>query len=165
MYNRKMENNKVEIIKTEKYGKAVFAKAKIKKGEFIGAFNGKIYEAERAMLLPDVPPLRAGRHAVQFEPKKWRDGKVKGLARYIAHSCNPNCGIKNMFEVVAMKDIKKGEEITWDYAMTENSDFRMKCMCGAKSCRKIIGAYSMLSPKVRKKYKGYISEWLTQKQK
>lgn len=158
-----MENKKVIIKETEKYGKAVFAKANVKKGEVIGVFNGKVYEAERAMLLPDVPPLRAGRHAVQFEKNKWRDGKVRGVARYIAHSCDPNCGIKNLFEVVAMRDIEKGEEITWDYAMTENSDFRMECKCGAKCCRKVVGAYSMLTPKFRKKYKGYISEWLTKK--
>jgi len=158
-----MENKKVEIKETEKYGKAVFAKSKIKKGEVIGVFDGKVYEAERAMLLPDVPPLRAGRHAVQFEKTKWRDGKVRGVARYIAHSCDPNCGIKTFFEVTAMRDIEKGEEISWDYAMTENSDFRMECKCGAKACRKVIGAYSMMPASVRKKYKGFISEWLTRK--
>jgi len=156
-----MSNPKAEIRDTQKYGKAVFAKTKINKGEIIGIFNGETYEAPRAMLLPDEPPLRAGRHAVQFEPNKWRDGKVEGIARYVSHSCEPNCGIKNLFEIVAMRDIEANEEITWDYAMTENSDFRMECKCGTSSCRGIVGAYSMLSPKVRKKYNGHISEWLT----
>jgi len=155
-----MDNAKVEIKETLKYGKAVFAKDKIFKGEIIGAFHGETYEAPRAMLLPDEPPLRAGRHAIQFERNKWRDGKVNGVARYIAHSCEPNCGIKNLFEVTAMRNIQAGEEITWDYAMTEDSDFRMKCECGTSACRGIIGAYSMLSPAIRQKYKGYISEWL-----
>lgn len=157
------DNPKSVIRETNKYGKAVFAKAKIKAGEFISIFDGKFYEAKRAMLLPDVPPLRAGRHAVQFGKTKWRDGKIKGVARCLAHSCDPNCGIKNLFEIIAMRDIEKGEELTWDYAMTENSDFRMECKCGAKCCRKIVGAYSMLSPKFLKKYQGYISEWLTNK--
>lgn len=156
-----MDNTKAEIKETQKYGKAVFARDKIFKGEVIGAFHGEIYEAPRAMLLPDEPPLHAGRHAVQFEKYKWQDGKVDGIARCIAHSCEPNCGIKNLFEVTAMRDIEVGEEITWDYAMTEDSDFRMECKCDAPSCRGVVGAYSMLSSEIRKKYNGYISEWLT----
>ncbi|MEK6889245.1 MAG: hypothetical protein AABW80_04025 [Nanoarchaeota archaeon] len=59
-----------------------------------------------------------------------------------------------------MKDIKRGEEILWDYEMTENSNWRMNCMCGNKNCRRVIGAYDNLPEEVRKKYKGYISTWL-----
>ena len=114
------------------------------------------------MLLPAEPPLRAGRYAIQFERYRWRDGKIDGIVRYIDHSCEPNCGVKNLFVIVAMRDIEAREEITWDYAMTEDSDFRMECKCGNPSCRGTVGAYSMLSHEVRKKYNGYISEWLTQ---
>src|SRR5688572_28587188 len=31
------------------------------------------------------------------------------------HSCNPNCGVNPNFEVFALKDIRKGEELFWDY--------------------------------------------------
>ena len=155
-----MGNPKVEIRETDKYGRAVFTKEKIHKGEVIGAFDGEYYEAERAMLLPNEPPLLAGRHAIQFERTKWRDGPIDGIARCIAHSCEPNCGIKNLFEIVAMRDIQKDEEITWDYAMTENSDWRMECKCDTPSCIGTVGAYSLLSKAVRRKYNGYISEWL-----
>jgi SET domain-containing protein len=154
-----MDNKKVEIRETEKYGRAVFAKEDIQKEEIIASFDGPVYEAERAMLLPNDPPLCAGRHSVQFEERKYRDSN--GIARYMAHSCDPNCGIKNLFDVVAMRDIKKDEEIVWDYEMTEKSDFRMECMCGSSICRGIIGTYANMPEQVKEKYKGYISEWLT----
>lgn len=60
-----------------------------------------------------------------------------------------------------MINIKKGEEISFDYDMSENSDWRMDCKCGNNSCRKIIGNYSVLPQKIRQRYKGYISEYLT----
>jgi len=102
-------------------------------------------------------------HAIQYEESVWRDSD--GLARIANHSCEPNCGIKKKFNMVAMRDIKKGEWITWDYEMTEDSDWRMECKCRTPSCRKLIGAFRNMPEKVRKEYKGYISEWLLEKYK
>jgi uncharacterized protein len=155
-----MDNLKVLVRHSgnDDYGNAVFAVANINKGEIIAVFDGPCYEAEGAMEMTNDPPLFVARHAVQFEKHRWRDSI--GIARCINHSCNPNCGIKNLFEVVAMHDIAVGEEITWDYAMTEDSDWIMKCMCGETNCRGIVGAYSMLTEEDRKRYEGYISQWL-----
>jgi SET domain-containing protein len=78
----------------------------------------------------------------------------------VNHSCDPNCGIHDRFKIVAMRDIAPGEEVTWDYGMTENYIWRMKCTCGSPLCRKTIGSYKTMPRAIRKKYKGYISEWL-----
>lgn len=40
------------------------------------------------------------------------------LSRTFNHSCNPNSFIKGKNELVALRDIKKGEEITFDYSTT-----------------------------------------------
>jgi len=53
----------------------------------------------------------------------------------VNHSCVPNCGMQGNFKIVAMRDIKSGEEITIDYAMVENSDYELECSCGSKTCR------------------------------
>jgi hypothetical protein len=152
-----MDNPKVEVGKTGKYGKGVFAKFAIRKGEVIAAFDGKIYGYYSRGWTTDV-----NNHAIQFEERKWRDSA--GIARRLNHSCQPNCGIKGLFRIVAMRDIKKGEELTWDYEMTEdNPTWRMRCRCGSKNCRKVIGAHRNMPEVVRKKYKGYISEWLVEK--
>ena len=101
-------------------------------------------------------------HAIQFAENKWRDSQ--GIARLLNHSCEPNCGIKDLFKIVAMRDIKSGEEITWDYEMTEdNPNWRMRCRCGSDQCRKNIGNYQNMPEKTRQKYRGFISAWLVKK--
>lgn len=152
-----MDNSKVEIRRTKGRGCGVFASEKIKKGEEVAAFDGKVYGwRSRAWQSNERDVLH---HAIQFAEKKWRDSA--GIARVINHSCEANCGIKDLFRIVAMRDIKPGEEVTWDYEMTEESPwFRMRCRCGTPGCRGHIGNYQNMPPSVRKKYRGYISDWL-----
>ncbi len=152
-----MDNPKVRVRATKRYGRGVFAVANIKKGELIAEFDGQILDNDFEEWTKDLQ-----NHAIQFAKDKWRDSK--GIARWINHSCEPNCGIKNLFQVVAMRPIEKGEQITWDYEMTEKSSWwRMKCKCKSSQCRKVIGSYSRMPKKVRQKYKGFISGWLIRK--
>jgi SET domain-containing protein len=152
-----MKNSKVVVKNTKKMGRAVFARVKIKKGTVVAVFDGPVFDYDYEHWSKDLLD-----HTIQFEKRKWRDSN--GLARFINHSCEPNCGIKNLFEIVAMRDILKGEQITFDYEMTEKSSWwRMRCKCGSTHCRKLIGNYSNLPRAIRKKYAGYISDWLTQK--
>lgn len=149
-----MDNEKAAVRRTRKYGFAVFAKKKILKGELIAQFDGPVFEYEYEYWNDDLY-----NHVIQFAPRKWRDSN--GIARLINHSCDPNCGIKGLFKVVAMRDIEKGEQITWDYEMTEMHPYwRMRCRCGTPGCRKLIGNHRNMPEKIRKKYKGYISRWL-----
>lgn len=149
-----MDNPKVKIRNTKKYGKGIFAIKEIRKGEVIAEFDGPLLDDDFEPWTTDLQ-----NHAIQCGAALWRDSK--GLARYVNHSCDPNCGIKKLFKIVAMRKIKKGEQITWDYEMTEKSHWwRLKCRCGSPLCRGKIGSYKNLPLALRKKYKGYISEWL-----
>ncbi len=151
-----MDNPKIKVGQN-RFGKCLIAETDISKGETVAEFDGEVFEAEKCTdLSQDVAD-----HAIQFEEHKWKEST--GIARYINHSCEPNCGIQKLFTLVTMRDIKKGEELTWDYDMTEDSDWRMKCECGAQSCRKVIGSFSLVPSEIREKYKGYISDWLVQK--
>ncbi|OGG53220.1 hypothetical protein A3H16_03085 [Candidatus Kaiserbacteria bacterium RIFCSPLOWO2_12_FULL_53_8] len=84
-------------------------------------------------------------------------------ADFINHSCEPNCGVRGSLQIVAMCDIKTGEEITFDYAMSESSDFQMQCRCGARTCRSIITGNDWKSPILQKRYSGYFSDYLQKK--
>jgi SET domain-containing protein len=67
------------------------------------------------------------------------DGDYKyNTARLINHSCNPNCevtgkGIK--LWISSIKDIKKGEELTYDYGFSFDCDYKdYICKCGSRNC-------------------------------
>lgn len=79
---------------------------------------------------------------------------------YVNHSCAPNAGVRKRGELFALKPIRKGEEITYDYSTTEwtyekfgkYKDWAMECNCGSKYCRGTLGQFPTLSPKVKKEY-------------
>ena len=59
-------------------------------------------------------------------------------ARLINHSCNPNCEVNGKglkLWIFALRDIKKGEELSYDYGFGYDEDYRQfVCKCGAKNC-------------------------------
>lgn len=60
-------------------------------------------------------------------------------ARYINHSCNPNCEvdiIDNEIWIISIKKITKGEELNYDYGYPfDKDDYRDHiCKCGSKNC-------------------------------
>jgi len=57
--------------------------------------------------------------------------------RYVNHSCEANTSAKN-FSDVAIKNIKKGEEITGNYSEESLQGEEMTCKCESKNCRKVI---------------------------
>jgi SET domain-containing protein len=67
------------------------------------------------------------------------DGNVEwNLARFINHSCAPNCGaelIEGRIWIIAERVILPGEELTYDYGY-DLEDYRdYPCLCGAPTCR------------------------------
>ena len=59
-------------------------------------------------------------------------------ARYINHSCDPNCEveiIKNKIWIMSIKDIKKGQELSYNYGYTYDTDYKEhKCRCKSSKC-------------------------------
>ena len=66
------------------------------------------------------------------------DGSTrKNTARFINHSCEPNCHTEqfgNTIWIVAIKDIKAGEELTYNYGYEINDEPAEPCHCGAHHC-------------------------------
>ena len=84
-------------------------------------------------------------------------------ARYINHSCNPNCEVDIESEEIwikSIKNIKKGEELTYDYGFEfDKDDYKDNiCKCEAKYC---IGY--IISSDDWTKYKKYISKIIKQR--
>ena len=68
------------------------------------------------------------------------------MARFINHSCDPNCrtekwsvGAETRIAIVAKRDIKVGEEVTYNYEFESFGVHEHKCMCGAANCSGFLG--------------------------
>lgn len=158
--NPTTDNPKVIIAQASPgIGVGLYARSKIYPGECIATFDGPIYtwSDDRVSIDPRLPNNPRD-HAIQFAERAARDSE--GFARYANHSCRPNCGIADRFEIVAIRMIGRGEEILWDYDMSEDSAWAMACDCGEDNCRGIIAGYRFLPPALRRAYRPFTSDWL-----
>lgn len=74
---------------------------------------------------------------------------------YVNHACEGNCWYESEDLLVAARDIKKGEEIVYDYALTEcEPDWILaeKCLCGKSACRGRVTGNDWKLPELQKKY-------------
>ncbi len=135
-------------------GKGIFAIRDIRKGETISAFTGPRVKIER---LDEFPPevvdhlfnVGIDEYLVAREPEVRTN-----------HSCDPNAGIVDDVSLIAMRDIQKDEEITFDYSVIIADDWVLECRCGSPLCRKTIGKYRDLPPEIKEKYRNFIPEWI-----
>jgi len=144
-----------------KGGKAVFAKALIHKLELVALWGGIIIEeAELANLTPEEKG-----HTLQVDEGLYMAPiNMDEPADFINHSCDPNCGINGQIGLVAMGDILPGEEITFDYAMSDSSAFdEFVCSCGSKYCRQKVTGRDWMLPELQIKYRGFFSTYLQDK--
>ena len=82
----------------------------------------------------------------------------------INHSCEPNCGMRNATTIVAMRDVAIGEELTFDYAMSDASDYdEFNCNCGTSLCRGRVCADDWQLDTLRHRYKGFFSPYIQRK--
>jgi hypothetical protein len=135
-------------------GEGIFTMADIKKGDLIFVWEGQ-KKSGRSY------PWYFGTRWLQVGQYEWIAPTRNSPGWYINHSCNPNSGIKDSIKIVAMKNIRRGEEVTIDYSTFESEKgWRLKCHCKNKNCRRIIRSYEFLPPKLKQKYRDFISEYL-----
>lgn len=148
-----------------KVGKGIFAIKKIGKGELIADFengSGKFLPLEEADRIYEA----GNDYMLQVDDNVFFVATGKNEledADFINHSCEPNCGIKERLKIVAIRSIEKGEEISFDYAMSESSDYSMKCLCGKQKCRKFICGDDWKIRDLQKNYNGFFSGYLQKK--
>lgn len=77
--------------------------------------------------------------------------------RFMNHSCDPNTWWADDETMIARRDISAGEELTYDYAMTEITiPFTMTCGCGSPLCRHQITHLDYLNPEWQAQYGDYL---------
>lgn len=142
----------VVVKKSAIAGKGLYAARSILKGALITRMTGKRVkdtEVDRLIAQKKIKrdnPLQVGARTYYI---------LDAVAVATNHSCEPNAAVVKVNTLVALKTIKQGEEITFDYACTvgrENEGWVMRCRCNTKACRTTIGAWTTLPGPVLKKY-------------
>ena len=116
----------------------LFAGRDIKKGEKVIEYKGRKF-THKQVEEDDRFDNSKAIYLFTLNERYVLDGDTKtNTAKYINHSCDPNCEvdiIKGKIWIIAIKDIKKGDELSYDYGFGYDADFRQfPCKCGSKNC-------------------------------
>ena len=132
--------------KSSLHGSGLFALVSIKKNEQIIEYIGdKVTKKEgdkRANKQINKAKKNKNNGMVYiFELNKKYDidgGVLRNYARFINHSCKPNCEVEitdNQIWISSIKKVKKDDELTYNYGYPFDSDFEDHiCKCGSKKC-------------------------------
>ena len=79
----------------------------------------------------------------------------------VNHSCMPTCGFAGDRTLVALRALSPGEEITYDYAMSDTCDYdEFTCHCGTPLCRTKITGNDWKDPTLRARYGAFMSSYI-----
>jgi SET domain-containing protein len=135
----------------------VFARRLVKKGELISLWGGKIISADEV----DWDMENFTQQVLQIEDNFFLLTPSMEPADCFNHSCNPNVGLTGQIGLIAMRDIKAGEEVCLDYAMCDGSSYdEFDCSCGVPECRRRITGEDWKRPELWERYDGYFSPYL-----
>lgn len=159
---------KVKLKSSGIEGKGLFAVKGIGKGEIVNICGGAIVTQQEYERLQKEYGEFLFDYATQIADGFYLLG---GLAKneledddFLNHSCDPNCGIKGQNVVVAMRSIKKGEELTIDYAMIDSDpEISFGCNCAKKLCRRLVKGSDWKIASLQKRYRGYFSWYIEDK--
>ncbi|XP_054265259.1 histone-lysine N-methyltransferase SETD1B-A-like [Macrosteles quadrilineatus] len=140
----KFRKKKLSVEKSEIHGLGVFAAEPINANEFIIEYVGQVIRPVIADLREkEYKKAGLGYYCFAVDDNTVIDAtKYGNINRYINHSCNPNSYVKilaieNKKKIVffSKRDIKVGEEITFDYKMKIEED-KIQCLCKDSGCKK-----------------------------
>ncbi|HYE21971.1 MAG TPA: SET domain-containing protein-lysine N-methyltransferase [Verrucomicrobiae bacterium] len=149
-------NQKFYVKKSGVSGKGCFASQDIKKGELICRMQGKPMSIPQVIRKYEKGTERYD-DSLQIGVKTYLDLDQPFI--YFNHSCNANAAIVKTNSMIARRNIKKDEEISYDYSLVEWTDkksfddwsyWQMRCRCGALNCRKYVKHFPLLPKNIQK---------------
>ena len=126
-------------------GRGLFAAEDLREGTEILHFEGPELTLAQVRAKTD----RAC-DALQIGVNRYIDLSDPG--RLVNHSCNPNAGVRDDYKLVALRQIRRDEEIRFDYSTTIGDGWTMPCCCGFAECRGLVAAYRLLPESLRCRY-------------
>ena len=132
--------------KSKTHGYGLYAAVNINKNTEIIEYVGDKVTKNEGNRRADKQALRNSRnknngmvYVFELNTRYDIDGSVAyNHARFINHSCNPNCEVEiinNKIWILSIKNIKKGEELSYDYGYSYDSDYKSyPCKCKSNNC-------------------------------
>ncbi|MFH1409655.1 MAG: SET domain-containing protein-lysine N-methyltransferase [Nanoarchaeota archaeon] len=125
--------------------KGIFAKKFIPKGKELIEYVGRKISKKEGDRIADEhiennknDPTNGKVYVFELNKRYDLDGNVPwNTARFINHSCDPNCevvDIKSHLWITAIRDIKKGEELYYNYGYDLEDYQDHPCRCGSEKC-------------------------------
>ena len=112
-------------------GLGLCTESPIERGTFIIEYYGIPLTREQA-------DEKGGKYLFEINSKKVIDGSPRyNIARYLNHSCRPNCEtdvVKGKIYIYAKRNIRPGEELTYDYGKEYVDDFIKPYGCKCAKC-------------------------------
>ncbi len=135
----------------------IFCREPIARDEIVVLWGGRILTADEVDR--DMPNFT--QQVLQIEDSLFLFSPSMEPSDCFNHSCDPNAGMSGQIGLIAMRDIEVGEEVCFDYAMCDGSDYdEFDCSCGAANCRGRITGADWKRPELWEKYDGYFSPYL-----
>jgi hypothetical protein len=145
------------------HGRGLFAVGAFAKDEIVAVKGGHIFDRRTLRTVEAA----LGPAEIQIGEDLFigplTEDEREGSMIFSNHSCEPNIGVRGQIIFVAMRDIRAGEELTHDWAMTDDDTYSMECRCCAPACRKIITGQDWRRTELQEKYAGYMSWYLSEK--
>jgi hypothetical protein len=120
---------------------------KVAKGDLVQEYLGEVIDEKmkesRLKEWAEEHPNDPNFYIMALQPGWYIDARnVANLARFINHSCEPNCSLTQInvngrmhCGIFAMRDIEPGEFLSYDYHFDTKHGDRFVCHCGSKICR------------------------------
>jgi SET domain-containing protein len=154
---------KVAVKASPIHGRGLFAVAPISQGEIVAIKGGYIVNRQTLQevaqaLGPAEIPIADGVYIGPLSLVEREGGMI-----FSNHSCDPNIGVQGQIIFVALRDIRLGEELTHDWAMTDDDTYEIVCNCGAPNCRGIITGQDWRRQELQERYGTFMSWYILEK--
>ena len=148
--NRALQNKRyaeVEVFREPNMGWGLKTKDFVASGTLVIEYVGEIIDfaevTRRMGAQCSERPNDKDFYIMELDTDLYVDGKHKGNnSRYINHSCDPNCELQRWvvggtmrIGIFAVRDIEKGESLSYDYQFDTNEADTFRCHCGTEACR------------------------------
>ncbi len=141
------------------HGTGVFAATSISPGEIV-------LRIDDSRIVTDAEPLDPAKGEFEHHCDYLAAGRavlMQPPERFINHHCEPNNYTKTIAGdryVVALREIRPGDEITYDYCVNGDGDTEWVCDCGSPACRKRhLSGFFHLPAEVQARFLALLEDW------